>query len=374
MKILFGKFHIIRKKGLFFSIIFFFIFCLSFFSSCKNNGSILDFYNFNTFIHVESYSVKIENDTKNKIQSFLDEVENKTSLNIQSSTISTFNNANIGETVILDDYSFDLIKKSIYGSDSVLNKTNGKFNIAVLPLVKLWKLSSDTFNANEIITSIPTNTEIENKKILCDTSKIQFDVNNKTLTKLENGVEIDLGGIAKGYIAEKIASILKENGICDGYLSLGSSSLYVFNVNSLSLRHPRRNQILSEIIKMDGSLVKNKNISTSGDYERYYEIGDTRYCHVIDSETGSPTQTGIISTTVIGDDGAFLDTLSTTLMLLQYNPNDHENSQLIKYIKTLENENIKYFICYENGEKILLTNYGRDEFTLLDNTFTVKQI
>lgn len=373
MKIL-TPFNNIIKKSISFFIIFALTFPFAFFSACKDNGETLDFYHFNSVIHIESYSKKIENKLKDKIETFLTEVENKISLNIPSSTIATFNSSKSGTPITLDDYSFDLIKKSIYGNNCVFNRTDSKFNISVLPLVKLWKLSSDTFDAKNIITSIPLNTEIERIKPLCNENNLSLDVENKTLTKFDDKVEIDLGGIAKGYMAESIASLLKENGIYDGYISLGSSSLYIFSVNSVSIRHPRRSENLSEIVKINGSTVKNLNISTSGDYERYYEYKGVRYCHIIDGETGAPTQTGIISATVIGEDGAFLDALSTTLMLLSYNPNDHENSKLIKYINSLTDGNIKYFICYDKGEKLLLTNYERENFTLLDNSYTVKNI
>ncbi len=344
-----------------------------FLSCCKENGSILNFKYFNTNIHIESYSESIDNDLKNEIDQVLSEIEKNVSLNVSTSTISSFNSTKKDTPVPLDNYSFEIIKKYIQGKDCVYNKTNGKFNICVYPLTKLWNLSSDTFNDGLKKFSIPTDEDIDKTKQLCDGSNITLNIENKTLSKKYDDVQIDLGGIAKGYAIEKLKDLLTQNGIYDGYINIGSSSIYIFKVDALSVRHPRRENGITEIVKIVDDNLVNKHISTSGDYERFFTLDNTRYCHIIDSTTGAPTRTGVISATVIGDDGAFLDALSTTIMLLNYSPEDHENSELIKYLKSLDKD-IKYFVCYENEKKILLTNYDSSLYSLLDNTYQIKPV
>lgn len=340
--------------------------------SCTNNGNVINLNYFNTNIHIESYDSKIDESTKNKIENVLTEIEQKVSNTKSDSTVSVFNKSDKNTAITLDSVTSQVYKKAM----DIYSLTQGKFNVAVYPLTRLWQLSSDTFNNGLREFTLPTVSQISDTKQLCDISLITYNEKENTLSKSDDGVAIDLGGITKGYAVEMIKNVLDGINVSDGYINVGSSSLYLYDVNSLSIRHPRRNNELSTIVTLNHK-IKNTAVSTSGDYERYFEKDGKRYCHVIDPFTGIPTATGITSVTLLGNDGIILDALSTALMLYGYSPLEHDNSDLIIALKEYLSAYplMQVFITYDNGEdKILLTNVDKNDFILNDDSYTLKEI
>lgn len=346
--------------------------CFSFYG-CKNKSSnMLNYTCFNTSLHVESYSKKITDKVQDEILSQLNKFDESVSTTNENSCIYKFNALNANQSIILDDIASTLFEKS---QDKYFDLTNFKFNIFIYPLLDLWNLSATNYQ-KVIIKKPPTQENIDSIKELCTFDAIIYNRETKELTKKYDGVKIDLGGIAKGFATEKIVNILEKNKITDGYISFGSSSMYVYKVNNLSIRHPRKTDTNQTILTINCANLNNVYISTSGDYERYFEYDGKRYCHIIDSENGKPIDNGIMSATVIGDDGTLLDALSTSLMAFNYNINNHDNCELTKFIKTLLEEftNLKIFITYsKDNYKLILTNCNESEFTLSDNDYTVKK-
>ena len=130
------------------------------------------------------------------------------------------------------------------------------------------------------------------------------------------GMEIDLGGIAKGYTSSRVMEIFKEYGVEHGLVSLGG------NVQALGGKqdgNPWRVAIQNPESELDylGVLeIVDKCVITSGGYERFFEQDGVRYHHIIDPRTGSPADSGIISSTIISSDGALADGLSTSLFIM----------------------------------------------------------
>ena len=130
------------------------------------------------------------------------------------------------------------------------------------------------------------------------------------------GMEIDLGGIAKGYTSSRVMEIFKEYGVEHGLVSLGG------NVQALGGKqdgNPWRVAIQNPESELDylGVLeIADKCVITSGGYERFFEQDGVRYHHIIDPRTGSPADSGIISSTIISSDGALADGLSTSLFIM----------------------------------------------------------
>ena len=129
-------------------------------------------------------------------------------------------------------------------------------------------------------------------------------------------MEIDLGGIAKGYTSSRVMEIFKEQGIKHGLVSLGG------NVQALGSKadgKPWRVAIQNPESDLDylGILdIEGKCVITSGGYERFFIEDGVRYHHIIDPRTGYPADSGLLSATIISEDGTLADGLSTSLFIM----------------------------------------------------------
>lgn len=130
------------------------------------------------------------------------------------------------------------------------------------------------------------------------------------------GMEIDLGGIAKGYTGDRVMQAFKKAGVSSGLISLGG------NVQALGSKpdgSPWRVAIQDPQNELEylGILeIVDKAVITSGGYERYFEEDGVRYHHIIDPRTGYPADSGLLSATIISEDGALADGLSTSLFIM----------------------------------------------------------
>ena len=125
---------------------------------------------------------------------------------------------------------------------------------------------------------------------------------------------IDLGGVAKGWVVGRLVQWARQHDIVRGYVSFGTSSVALLqnarhSTWDLRLTHPRGE---------GGSTyctipMADRCVSTSGDYENYFEQNGRRYCHLLDPDTGYPIDNGILCVTLLGEDAALLDALSTGL-------------------------------------------------------------
>ncbi|MDY6367472.1 MAG: FAD:protein FMN transferase [Clostridia bacterium] len=323
-------------------------------------SSVIDFTCFNTQVYITVNGEKITAETESEIKNKFSSLENSLSVT-KSGEIASINSAAANLPVKLGDDAFSVfnLSKSLY------DFTNGYFNPAVLPISRLWKLSSDTYDRKTVITVPPAAEEIAALIPLADFNL--FDVDGKTVYKTVDDAKIDLGGIAKGYAVDAAKDILLSSGVKEGYINVGGSSLYVFSVKeNLGVKHPRKNG--KQIITVDNSLICGSPLSTSGDYVRYYTGTDgTRYSHVINGFTGRPANTGLSSVTVIaGKDApeslrsaAATDALSTAIMLM-------EKQQAINFIKE---KLVGFYVFIVNtDEKEIISN--TQLFTLLDEDYS----
>ena len=134
------------------------------------------------------------------------------------------------------------------------------------------------------------------------------------------GMSIDLGGIAKGYAVREAAAALERAGVISAVIDAGGNVHVIGGKRSqndirpmnVGIRHPRPKQ-KDELLAIVS--VKDKSVVTSGDYNRYFMSGDTRYHHILDPSTGAPAHESI-SATIIADDSALADYLSTAVFVL----------------------------------------------------------
>lgn len=251
--------------------------------------------------------------------------------------VSAFNDSLAGETVEIGKTAYEVLEIA----QRMYKFTEGYYNPAVYYNVKAYGFSGGT--APETSADLPKDEVIAKYNELSShfvEVEIKAEDNMYFATKPAATVEIDgeecslkidLGGIGKGYIADKIYGLLEKHGFNYGYFNFGSSS-YAFKSNCNKSRTFNLGFVSPRYIKEFGesyikSTISNVCLSTSGDYVQYYELDGVRYCHVINPKTGKPVQTGIMTVTVIGGSAAEDDALSTAIMAM-------EKDAAINFIKT----------------------------------------
>lgn len=240
-------------------------------------------------------TLDINCDQKTLEEAFLlcEKYENLLSKTRKNSDVYKLNNANDYITVSKD--TIKIIKRSVYFS----GLSGGLFDITICPVTNLWDFEGTTLPDRKEIEEAIKNVNYE--RIKTDGEKVFLD-----------GTEIDLGGIAKGYIADKLLSFFKEKNVTDGIINLGGNVI-VFGdkEKSVGIAKPfSENEIVAKV------KLKNKSIVTSGTYERFIDIDGKIYHHILDPKTGYSCETDLNSATVIGDTSLDLDALSTICILL----------------------------------------------------------
>ncbi|MCK4822143.1 FAD:protein FMN transferase [bacterium] len=247
-------------------------------------------------------------------------IENLLSIYKKESEISMVNlKAGLEEVKVSED-SLYVIEKALYYSEL----SDGVFDITVGPLIELWG-----FRNGE--KKVPDKTEIE--KILALVNYKNLSINReKSTVKLEKpGMQIDLGGIAKGYAVDSMIGVLKRGGIKEAIVNAGGDIYALGNPAGKSrwhigIRNPRNHSGIEDVIEL-----KNSAIVTSGDYEKFFFEGGKRYSHIIDPRTGVPAS-AIRSVTVTAPTATEADALATALFVL----GEEEGKKLIKQLENVE--------------------------------------
>lgn len=174
--------------------------------------------------------------------------------------------------------------------------TNGAFDITVAPLCDLWNIKERRIP--------PKNEEI--KKALEKVGYKKISLSPFSL----NGTEIDLGALAKGYIADKLREEFIKKGCENVIIDLGGN-ISLIGEYTVGIRDPKNPEEIFATITL-----KDKSAVTSGSYQRYFEYNDKRYHHIIDARTGMCSENSIESVTVISPVSLEADALSTSIFLM----------------------------------------------------------
>lgn len=231
-------------------------------------------------------------DLTHLVEERLVEYESRFSANDTNSELMQVN-TNAGKKIVsVNPGLFKLIqlgKKHSLSSESHLNITIG-------PLVQTWRIGFDD-------ARVPDDREIRQKLSLIDPNCIVLDESNYSVYLAKEGMKLDLGALAKGYIADLIVSELQKNGVQSGLINLGGNVLtfghsnHVDGLWRVGIRDPNsENNDCKFILK-----VINKSIVTSGIYERTLTTREGQYHHIFDSKTGYPVETDVASVTVISE-------------------------------------------------------------------------
>lgn len=198
---------------------------------------------------------------------------------------------------------FELIKTAI----GVSKNSGGNFDITVYPAVELWGFTASSYK-------VPTQSELVEVKAFIGYNNIELDENTESV-RISKGTRLDLGGIAKGYIADKAAEALKEQGVESALLNFGGNIKLIGKKPTgdsfkIGIKAPFDDGYFA-ILKAE-----NATASTAGGYERYFEENGKRYHHILNPFTASPAESDVISATVIGEKGEVCDALSTAAFVM----------------------------------------------------------
>lgn len=199
---------------------------------------------------------------------------------------------------------FDIYKLA----SDVCEKSGGAFDITVAPVVGLWGIGTEK-------ARVPSEAEIEALLPFVDYKNIKLENGKVSLSK--EGAELDLGAIGKGAAADLAISLYKEAGISSAIVAVGGSIGILGEKPGgtpflVGVRDPKgsANEYLGTLA------LKNISVSTSGSYERFIEQNGVLYHHIIDPATGYPAESGLVSVTVVHENGALCDALSTACFVL----------------------------------------------------------
>ncbi len=219
----------------------------------------------------------------------------------EDSRISEINRQAATEPVVAGDELFRLLQRS--HDISVL--TRGAFDITYDSVGQHY----DFRNRQR-----PDDATVAAERELIDFRFVELDQASGTVAFREQGVRINLGGIAKGYVVERGVNVLRKHGVQNGIVTAGGDSRLLGDRRGqpwmVGIRDPRNEAEVAISVPLE-----DEAISTSGDYERYFVEGDTRYHHIIQPSTGEPAG-GVHSATVFGPDAVITDALSTSVFVL----------------------------------------------------------
>ncbi len=172
-------------------------------------------------------------------------------------------------------------------------ESEGAFDITVGPLMKVWGFYKGTGR-------LPHRAEVRGAMSQVGYKNIVLDAANRTVRFARPGVEMDPGGIGKGYAVDRMVDVLRQNGIDSALVSASGSSIYALGAPpaeprgwKLSIKNPRRASATIEDV-----FLKNESMSTSGNYEKFFFAEGKMWSHIMDPRTGFPAE-GILSVSVI---------------------------------------------------------------------------
>jgi len=207
-----------------------------------------------------------------------------------------------GEAVIVSADTAQLIDFALEQS----RQTGGALDPTIYPVLTAWGFTTGSYQ-------VPTQTELEELLSFVDYRNVHLQGSTVTIP---DGAQIDLGSVAKGFIGDESADLLRERGITSALINLGGN---VQTVGAKLDGSPWRIGVRNPFA--GGNLgvleIVNMAVVTSGGYERYFtDDAGNAYWHILDPQTGRPAKSGLASVTVIAPEGKRCDALSTALFVM----------------------------------------------------------
>jgi thiamine biosynthesis lipoprotein len=228
------------------------------------------------------------------------------------SEISSVNRDGFKKAVQLSQSTYEVLQRSIEFS----KRTDGAFDVTVGPLVELFRKAKRK-------QVLPNQDEIADAKSKVGFEKLKLDDQNRTVQFTVEGMQLDVGGIAKGYAVDKAVETMQTHGAIGGMVDLGGD-IRCFGAPFkgrdhwvIGLQNPNmvKDSAGSEVLlKLK---IANGAIATSGDYQQFIIIEGKRRSHIIDRKTGTSTE-GLSSVTIIADNATKADALATAVSVMGY--------------------------------------------------------
>ncbi|MBC8413614.1 MAG: FAD:protein FMN transferase [Nitrospira sp.] len=244
----------------------------------------------------------------------IERIQNLINYYDDKSELSALNRAAGLAPVEVSAETLDMLQKAV----AISKLTDGAFDPTIAPLLRHWQ-----FTKGETKHVLPTKETISNSLRHIGYSGIQINTENSEVFLTETGMKIDLGGIAKGYGADKAIEAIKNTGVNAALVAI-AGDIRGFGNNAdgspwrIGIQDPRPAKTMDKpwediIASID---LLDRAVSTSGDYQRFFIKDGKRYHHILDPRTGYPSDSGLISATVIAPEGYLSDSLSTAIFIL----------------------------------------------------------
>ncbi len=259
-----------------------------------------------TVVTIQLYDT-VDYDILNGCFALIDRYEKLLSRTIEGSELYNLNHAE-GTSFTVSDETRDCIELSLYYS--VLSK--GALDVSIAPISSLWDFASASHSS-----VVPSADEIEAALPLVDYTSVHLDGNTVTFDR--PGMQLELGAVAKGFIADRVKAYLLENGVKSAIINLGGNVLLIGEKPDGSAFHvgvqkPFENR---DSVVVAISELKDVSMVSSGIYERYfYDEDGNFYHHILDSKNGYPCKNNLLQVTIVSKESAVGDALSTACFAL----------------------------------------------------------
>lgn len=282
----------------------------------------------------------------------LKEIEDKMTINAAGSEVDAINDAAGKQEVSVSEDTFSVIQKGLYYSEL----SREAFDISIGPLVKLWNIGTD-------YARVPSEEEIQEKIIKVGFQNVEIKPKENSVLLKNEGMTLDLGGIAKGFAADEVVKILNEQGVKHAMINLGGNVFaYGEKTDGGPWRIGVQNPFSTRGEYIGIARVKNKSVVTSGIYERYFEENGKHYHHILDTKTGYPVDNNLAGVSIISEKSIDGDALSTAAFSLGI----ERGSKLIESLEGVE------AIFITRDKEVYTTSGVKDFFEITDPQFTLK--
>lgn len=264
---------------------------------------------FDTIIEItlyDSLSDEEASDILNEATALCKKYENLLSKTISGSDICNINESK-GEEIKVDPSTMEILKTAC----DFAEKSEGIVDPTIGSLTSIWNLKDDDFK-------VPSDKDIQTALSHVNYKSLNLNMSENLVSKTDPDLKIDLGFIAKGFIADKVKELLESKGISSGIINLGGNVLCIGQKDDntpfkIGIKDPQNpEQIITEVFVCGQSIV------SSGAYERNKTVGGVLYHHILSTKNGYPTSSDLSQVTIINSSSVEGDALSTLCFILGY--------------------------------------------------------